>query len=161
DLRHRGGVALPRAELEDPRVPARALRIAGPDLREELVHDVPVRHRLQHLAAGVHVATLRERDEVLREGPQGLRLRLGRAAPLVGEELRGERAQEQPFVRRPRTETGALLRSRHLVLPQGQPELVELALDLVDGLLAEVADVHQLGLALLTKVADRVDALAL
>src|SRR6266550_2178431 len=47
------------------------------------------------------------------------------------------------------------------VLPKRQPELVELRLDLVDGLLTEVADVHQLGLALLHEIADRVDALAL
>src|SRR6185312_13708633 len=47
------------------------------------------------------------------------------------------------------------------LLPQTQPELFELELDLVDRLLAEVADVHQLGLRLLHHVADRVDALAL
>src|SRR3954452_24794465 len=47
------------------------------------------------------------------------------------------------------------------LLPQAQAELFELQLDLVDRLLAEVADVHQLGLRLLHHVADRVDALAL
>src|SRR5437660_2245966 len=47
------------------------------------------------------------------------------------------------------------------LLLQSEPELVELALHLVDRLLPEVADVHQLGLALLDEVADRVDALAL
>src|SRR3954449_2379646 len=47
------------------------------------------------------------------------------------------------------------------LLPQAQAELLELELDLVDRLLAEVADVHQLGLRLLHDVPDRVDALAL
>src|SRR2546423_2026095 len=47
-----------------------------------------------------------------------------------------------------------------LVLPQREPELVELGLDLVDGLLAEVPDVHELGLALLDEVAHDVDALS-
>src|SRR5438128_8944662 len=47
------------------------------------------------------------------------------------------------------------------LLPQAQAELLELELHLVDRLLAEVADVHQLGLRLLHHVADRVDALAL
>src|SRR5436309_5434491 len=47
------------------------------------------------------------------------------------------------------------------LLPQAQAELFELDLDLVDRLLAEVADVHQLGLRLLHHVTDRVDALAL
>src|SRR3954454_253161 len=47
------------------------------------------------------------------------------------------------------------------LLPQAQAELFELELDLVDRLLAEVADVHELGLRLLHHVADRVDALAL
>src|SRR6185312_3782518 len=48
-----------------------------------------------------------------------------------------------------------------LLLPQAETELLELGLDLVDRLLAEVADVHQLGLGLLHQVAHRVDALAL
>src|SRR5262245_51029312 len=47
------------------------------------------------------------------------------------------------------------------LLPQTQPELFELQLDLVDRLLAEVTDVHELGLRLLHHVADGVDALAL
>src|SRR3954467_11599366 len=47
------------------------------------------------------------------------------------------------------------------LLPQTQAELLELDLDLVDRLLAEVADVHELGLGLLHDVTDRVDALAL
>src|SRR5580765_643499 len=47
------------------------------------------------------------------------------------------------------------------LLPQAQAELLELELDLIDRLLPEVADVHQLGLRLLDHVADRVDALAL
>src|SRR4051812_21455489 len=47
------------------------------------------------------------------------------------------------------------------LLPQTQAELLELDLDLVDRLLAEVADVHELGLRLLHDVTDRVDALAL
>src|SRR3954451_24590494 len=47
------------------------------------------------------------------------------------------------------------------LLPQAQAEIFELELDLVDRLLAEVADVHQFGLRLLHDVADRVDALAL
>src|SRR6185369_12338976 len=47
------------------------------------------------------------------------------------------------------------------LLPQAQAELLELELDLIDRLLPEVADVHQLGLRLLDHVADGVDALAL
>src|SRR5262249_43991354 len=115
----------------------------------------------QHLAAGVDVPALRERDQMLREWPERLGLRLGRADPFVGEELRRERAHEQALVRWPGPEPGPLPRSRPLVLPEGQAELVELPLDLVDRLLPEVADVHQLGLALLPEVADGVDALAL
>src|SRR2546423_10832036 len=48
-----------------------------------------------------------------------------------------------------------------LLLVQAQAELLELALDLVDGLLPEVADVHELGLALLHELPDRVHTLAL
>src|SRR5688572_1934295 len=48
-----------------------------------------------------------------------------------------------------------------LLLPQAETELLELGLDLVDRLLAEVADIHQLGLRLLHQVADGVDALSL
>src|SRR4029453_5037167 len=48
-----------------------------------------------------------------------------------------------------------------LLLAEAQAELLELGLHLVDRLLAEVPDVHQLGLRLLHEVAHGVDALAL
>src|SRR5207302_3607547 len=47
------------------------------------------------------------------------------------------------------------------LLVEPESELLELALDLVDRLLAEVPDVHELGLAPLDQVAHRVDPLAL
>src|SRR5207247_10888271 len=54
----------------------------------------------------------------------------------------------------------SFLRPRHpglLLRPELEAQLVELGLDLVDGLLPEVPDVEELGLALLDEVADRVD----
>src|SRR5205823_3382730 len=64
DEGHGRTIALALSQLQDPGVAARPLREAGPDLGEQLVHDVSVRDRLQDLAARMHVAPFGERDEV-------------------------------------------------------------------------------------------------
>src|SRR5438132_5695531 len=61
----------------------------------------------------------------------------------------------------PEPSRGPRLGAGTLLLPQAEPQLFELDLDLVDRLLAEVADVHQLGLGLGDELAHGVDPLAL
>src|SRR3989441_1814290 len=101
DQRHRGTVSRALAELEGPRVSALPLRVPGPDLAEQLMDHVSVRDGPQHLAPGVDVAALGERDQVLGHRPDGLRLRLRRLDPAVREQLRRKRSQHQTLVIRP------------------------------------------------------------
>ena len=76
---HLGRVRPARAELDDPRVAAGTLRVARRDLLEQLVDDelVVVRASRERLPAGVQVAALGERDQLLDLGLDRLRLRPG------------------------------------------------------------------------------------
>src|SRR5207237_2183074 len=71
------------AGLDDPRVAARAVGEARPDVGEELVDDVLRAQVRERLPAGVDVAPPAERDHLLCDRPHGLRLRLGRADAAV------------------------------------------------------------------------------
>src|SRR5262249_41799559 len=80
---HLGRVALPLPELHDPRVAARPLGETRRDLGEELVHDVVRAQRRERLTTGVEVAALAERDNLLGERLDRLRLGLRRLDPAV------------------------------------------------------------------------------
>ena len=75
--RHRGVVALARAELQDPQVATGPIGIARADLREQLVRHVLVPDERHDLALVVHAAFARLGDELLGDGPQRLGLGLG------------------------------------------------------------------------------------
>ena len=87
---HLGRVRAARAELDDPRVAAGARRVARRDLLEQLVDDeLVLAERRERLAAGMQVAALGERDQLLDLGLDRLRLRLGGLDPLVLDQLLG------------------------------------------------------------------------
>src|SRR6266542_3028226 len=112
---HLGGVGAARAELDDPRVPAGALRVAGGDLLEQLVDDEAVLAQLgEGPAPRVEIATLRERDEFLHLRLYRLRLRLAGLDALVLDQLAREVAHERPAMRRVAAELVALLCVAHL-----------------------------------------------
>ena len=71
-------------KLQDPRVAAGPLGVTRGDLLEQLVDDeLVLPERRQSLPAGVQVAALGERDQLLDLGLDRLGLRLGRLDPLV------------------------------------------------------------------------------
>jgi hypothetical protein len=91
DEDHLGGVAATRTELEDARVAARPVGVAWRNLGEQLVHgELVLGERGERLAAGVQVAALGERDQLLDLGLDGLGLGLGRFDPLVLDDLLAE-----------------------------------------------------------------------
>src|SRR3954454_18321764 len=99
--RHLRGVRLARAQLQDPRVAARPLRVARCDLLEELVDgELVLAERGQRLAAGVEVATPRQGDQLLDLGLDSLGLGHGRLDPLVLDELLREVREQRLAVRR-------------------------------------------------------------
>src|SRR5688500_14949318 len=75
---HLGRVRPARPELDDPRVAAVAVRVARGDLLEQLVDEELVLAQLREgLAAGVQVAALGQRDQLLELWLDRLGLRLG------------------------------------------------------------------------------------
>src|ERR1700735_5371934 len=63
---HLGRVRPTRSELQDPRIAAVTLLVARRDLLEQLVdRELVLAKRRQRLAAGVQVAALAERDQLL------------------------------------------------------------------------------------------------
>src|SRR3954452_5307462 len=97
EIDHLGRVARTRAELEDPRVPARALAVARRDLLEQLVDHALVRvlEDRGRLAARVQVTPARERDQLLDLRLDGLGLGLGRLDPLVVDDLDAEVGEQR------------------------------------------------------------------
>src|SRR5690348_13071247 len=82
------------AELHDPRVAPRAVRHAGGDVREELVHGLLGAELAERLTAGVEVAAPAERDHLLGVGLHRFRLRLrGADAPVLDQRAREIRVQ--------------------------------------------------------------------
>ena len=94
DDRHRSGVTLARAGLDDPGVATRPVGVPRRDLLEQGVHDVLVLHDGQHPATGVQVAALGLGDELLGQRAQPLGLRLGGLDLPVPEELGGQVGQD-------------------------------------------------------------------
>src|SRR4029079_6476954 len=92
EVDHFGAVRHARAELQDPRVAAGTLRVAGSDLLEELVDHalVGVLEDRGRLAARVQVALARERDQLLDLRLDRLGLGLGGLDPLVVDDLDAE-----------------------------------------------------------------------
>ena len=83
EIGHLSGIALPRAELDDPRVATSPVGEAGGDLGEE-----PVRYRLRaqegnSLPLRRDVSPLPQRDHLLDDRPYLLGLRLGGLDPAV------------------------------------------------------------------------------
>ena len=93
---HLGRVAATRAELEDAGVAAGPLRVARSDLLEQLVDgELVLPQRAERLPAGVEVAALGQRDQLLDLGLDGLGLRLGGLDPLVLDDLLAEVRQQR------------------------------------------------------------------
>src|SRR6266511_1344589 len=111
---HLGGIGPTRAELDDPRVPAGALGVAGGDLLEQLVDDEPILAQLREGATtGVEVAALCERDQLLDLRRHSLGLRLAGLDPLVLDQLAREIAHQGATVRAVAGELVALLAVAH------------------------------------------------
>src|SRR5215210_5687964 len=138
---HLGRVRSTRAELDDPGVPAGALRVAGRQLLDQL------------LELGLH----------------GLRLGLAGPDPLVLDQLPGEVLHQRLAVRGVAAQLVALLGVAHRRAPGGDPTgyLVVAEIEtprvqrldhFLDRLLAEVRDRVQLRLRLRHQVADRLHA---
>ena len=145
-----------RAELEDARVAARALRVARRDLLEQLVdHELVLPEARQRLAAGVQVAALGQRDELLDLRLDRLGLGLGGLDALVLDDLLAEVGQQRLAVRASRLSLWRVFWWRMGADPspvaQVQPARVEGLDDLVDRLLAEVRDRVELALGLLAR----------
>ena len=95
DQRHRRGVALTEAELQDAQVAARARLVARTELVEELGHDVAVAQAVERQAAIRHRRHLRQRDHRLGDAAQLLRLRQRGPDRLVREQRVGHVAQHR------------------------------------------------------------------
>src|SRR5689334_5801406 len=72
--RNRGAVAVAVTGLEDAQRPALAVLVARPDDAEELTHLVLVADLRDRLAAGVQIAALAQRHELLDDRPELLGL---------------------------------------------------------------------------------------
>ena len=83
EIHHLGGVALTLPEPHDARVAAGPIREARSDVGEERVDDVVRAKRGERLPSGMEIAALAQRDHLLREGLDRLRLGLGRLDPAV------------------------------------------------------------------------------
>ena len=83
DHRHRRVVAVAEAGLEHAGIAAVALLVAGAQHVEQLLDHGDVAHLRDRLAAGVQVAALAERDELLHDRAQLLRLGQGGGDLLV------------------------------------------------------------------------------
>src|SRR5439155_12987002 len=92
-----------------PRVASVAVREARPDLVEELVDDVLRAQEGEGLTVVVHSASPAERDHLLGDRLDGLRLRLGRLDPAVLDQRAREIRVKRLAVRRVATELLACL----------------------------------------------------
>src|SRR3954471_19267153 len=93
---HLGRVAGARTELEDARVAARPLAVAGRDLLEELVdRELVLPEGRERLAPRVEVPALREGDQLLHLRLDRLRLGLRRLDALVLDDLLAEVGQQR------------------------------------------------------------------
>src|SRR5207248_660964 len=100
EINHLGCVAGSVAELDDPGVAARSVGHPRPDVVEQLVHHLLGAEHGERLTARVKVATPAERDHLLGEGLDGLRLRLGRPDPAVLDERARQVGVQRLAVRR-------------------------------------------------------------
>src|SRR3954470_22254402 len=101
EVDHFRGVARTRAELQDPRIAARALRIARSDLLEELVDHALVRvlEDRRRLPTRVQITLARQRDQFLDLRLDRLGLGLGGLDPLVVDDLDAEIGEQRLAVR--------------------------------------------------------------
>src|SRR2546425_3177279 len=113
DPRHWSAVALSRPQLQDPRIPALTLLEPRRDLVEQACDHVAVGDVLQHLPPSGEIATFGLCDELLRVGPEHLRLRLCGVDRFVDEQLGRETGQQQPLMPRIRPQSAAPLRLGH------------------------------------------------
>src|SRR5439155_1236460 len=134
DPGHWRSVTLARTQLQDPRVATLAFLEPGSDVVEQRCHDVAIGDLLQHLPPRGEIPPLRLRDQALRVGPKLPGFGFGRRDALMDEQLLRQRGEHEPLVRRTGAQPRTLLRGRHAasLLPEAQPELLELELDLVD-----------------------------
>src|SRR5215218_1349219 len=114
EVHHLGGVTPPRAQLQDPRVAAGPPRVARCDLGEQRVHDeLVLPERRERLAAGMQIAALGQRDELLELRLDRLGLRLGRLDPLMLDDLLAEVHEQRLAMRRVAAELVACLLVAH------------------------------------------------
>jgi hypothetical protein len=96
EVHHLGRVAATRTELEDAGVAAGPLRVPRSDLLEQLVdRELVLPQRAERLTAGVQVAALGQRDQLLDLGLDRLGLRLRALDPLVLDDLLAEVGQQR------------------------------------------------------------------
>ena len=100
EVHHLRGVSVPRAQLHDPRVAARPLGEPGCDLGEQLMDDILGAKLGDRLAPRRQVAALAERDHLLGERLDRLRLRFRRLDPTVLDQRAREVRVERLAVRR-------------------------------------------------------------
>src|SRR6478672_628426 len=156
------------AELDDPRVAAGAVCHPWPDIGEELVHGLLRPQDGERLPARVEVAAPAERDHLLGERLDRLRLRLSCLDPAVLEQRARQVGVERLAMRRVAAELLAcpcvahrsylLEAARAVLAAEVETVLPERLAYLLDRLLAEVRDRGQLLLGLHHEVADRLDA---
>ena len=150
-----------RPELEDAGVATGTLGVPGRHLGDQLVGHLLVAEVAHDLAVVVQTALAGLGDQLLGDGAQGLGLGLGGGDGLGGDEGCGEVGHHQPLVGGATAEPAGLAGVAGMGQLLGSAEreapLVELLLDLVERLLAEVGDVEQVVLGLVDELTDRVD----
>src|SRR5438477_11347062 len=110
-------------QLDDPRIAARPLREAGADVGEEAVDNLLRAQVRERLPPCVEIAALAERDHLLGERLDRLRLRLRRLDPAVLDQRAGEIRVQRLAVRGVAAEllSGALVAHQPSRLPAPPP----------------------------------------
>src|SRR6185437_10510247 len=106
---HLGRIRAAGAELDDPCIAAGAPLVTGRDLLEQLVdRELVIVELREGQPAGVQVASLRQRDQLLEFWPQRLRLGLSGANPLVLDQLLRHGAKQRLSMSRIPAQLGSL-----------------------------------------------------
>jgi hypothetical protein len=113
DDRHLGPIAATRAELRDPCVAARPIRIPRANLIEQLRDDVIVTDLRKHKPASVEIAATSLRDDLLGVRPNLTSLGVSGRHPLVNNELGRHIRKNLALVLGAAAEAGPSLRLWH------------------------------------------------
>src|SRR5262249_53473690 len=118
---HRRHVAEAVARLEDAQVAAAALGVARTERREELVRDIGIAQEADRLTAGVQAAALAERDQLLDDRTQVLRLVQRGRDLLVLDESAGEIHEHRLAMLGGAVELPAAIVMTHDLIPLQRP----------------------------------------